>query len=383
MSPLAYYIIFYSLFVGLLLAAKLYRQSERICQILVWVLLTLFSGLRVGPGRDYLVYLNAYTDPMSSSAQYLEFYWGFINHICRDLLGMPLHFWLMWIAGLTYALMLYGFRRWRIDWVWGILTYVLIYKGFFESLNTIRQCLAVSIVFAGSASLVVDRKPLRFVGSVLLASVFHSTAILSAVLYALVCRKRSAHLILGSIIITFVLGAVFLPFLLDTLAPIIPDRYALYLNRDDTGTEVSSGLYKIFLNLFAVSLVYILWSNKAERDARISIIGQGIILAVCIYNVFSTFEPGLRLMLYPYAMVFALFPILIRSSNRIWNILACAILIGFSVFTFKEISNPEEPYAHYQTVYDLTTPTDHMQKIEDREEWTRPPKEPKEDVIYD
>lgn len=370
MSPLTYYIIFYSIFIGLLLAAKLYRQSERICQILVWVLLTLFSGLRVGPGRDYLVYLNAYTDPMSSSAQYLEFSWGFINHICRDLLGMPLHFWLMWIAGLTYALMLYGFRRWRIDWVWGILTYVLIYKGFFESLNTIRQCLAVSIVFAGSASLMVDRKPIRFVGSVLLASLFHSSAILSLALYFLVYRKYSRWLLLLALGVSFVTGLTLFPMLLDAFGSFIPQRYALYLSSDETATQTISGLYKIFLNLFASFLaIRSGWGGELDKRATFGV--QAIALSVCMYNILSTFEPGLRLMLYPYAMIFICFPLLLKHNRGIWRIGTATFLLGFSLLTFKEISNPEEPYAHYQTVYDLTTPTNHMQKIEDRKEWTR------------
>ncbi|MDO4692755.1 MAG: EpsG family protein [Porphyromonadaceae bacterium] len=375
MSPLSYYILFYTLFIGLLLAAKFYRQGERICLFLVWVLLTLFSGLRVGPGRDYLVYLNAYTDPMSSSAQYLETSWSIINHICRDLLGMPLHFWLMWIAGLTYALVLYGFRLWRIDWVWGILVYVLIYKGFFESLNTIRQCLAVSMVFAGSAWLVIDRKPARFVGSVLFASLFHSSAILSLVLYFLVYRKVSCWVMLASLSLSFVVGLTLFPMLIDTFGAVIPERYALYLYSDETATETASGLYKVFLNLFA-SFLAIRTAWRGEMDRRTAFGIRAIVLSVCMYNVLSTFEPGLRLMLYPYAMIFVCFPLMLRLERGIWRMGVAVSLLGFSVLTIKEISNPEEPYAHYQTVYDLTTPTDHMKKVEDREEWIRPRKEP-------
>ena len=85
-------------------------------------------------------------------------------------------------AGLTNLFVLLGVYRFRkyISCSWAIYIYTSLL--YFMMYNIGRQFLALAIVFAGTKE-IVDRKPVKYLIYVLLATLFHSTAILTLFLY--------------------------------------------------------------------------------------------------------------------------------------------------------------------------------------------------------
>lgn len=354
MSPLAYYVLFYSLFFGLLTVAYRYRHLADVCRPLVWLLLTLFSGLRVGVGRDYMVYVDIYTNVHSPSNSHIEPLWNIIINPIFRYFDLPLHIWLICIAGLTYFFVFYGLKKWRIDWIWGVLCYVLIYKGFFESMNTVRQTLASAIVFAGAYHL-LDRRYLRFVPWMLFGYLFHSSALIGGLILmitSLRLQPRWLYLGLGA---SLIMGLFFFPWFIEMLKYLDLGKYALYLE-GGYHTEWNTGLYRVFLCAFALFLIASLRLSQVQHSPRLYLYTQMLIFSIFIYNALYIFEPGVRLMLYPFTAVFFVFPLYWTQCAGWFRRVAMVFFLGLCVFSFKTLFTLSEPYVNYQTVFDLSLP---------------------------
>lgn len=379
MSPLSYYLLFFGLLGGLIIVSRLYRSLDEVCRLLAWLLLTIFSGLRVGPGRDYFVYLNAYTDPLSDSAFFIEWTWSFVNYVCRDVLGMPFHFWLTLVAGATYGAFFHGLKRWGVHWTMGVLAFVLIHRGYFETMNAVRQCLAMALAFVGMYELVV-RRYWAWVLWILLAACFHTTALICLIVFPLALGGWPARLHIALLLASFLAGALFFGDLIDLVLPLVPKRYQLYFGDEMMMTQSATGFFRIFLNLVALGGIYLLSQAKDRADRRSVVLLQMLLISIYIYNALSAFGPGLRMMLYPFMAIFALLPLLMHELQpRLVRLSGGMILFVFAAFMLKDISNPAEPYAYYQTVYDRTTPTEHMRRVsEERPELERGAEPPAE-----
>lgn len=354
MSPLAYYIGFVGLLLGFVALARYNRQLAPMCRFFIWLMMTLMAGLRVGVGRDYMVYINVYTDPASDSALFVEYAWKFIIYICRDLLGMSTHLWLMLVAGATYACIFKGFARWRMDWTIGILMYIAIHHGFFYSMSGVRQSLALAIVFIASADLYRGRT-WPFIGLTLVASALHTSAITALLTLPLAYVRWHRGVLLGALVASLLVGAfLFMP-LIDLAREFMPQRYRIYLEGELLLTERQTGTLQYFLNLFA--LLGILWRDPTGgRDERAYFPAHMFALSICIYNVFISLEPVLRLMYYPYYGLFPLAMIMGRSRHWWHQAYGLLLVLGLFAFSLKDLANPKEPFRRYRTIFDQTMP---------------------------
>lgn len=362
MSSLAYYLTFALIIVCLIYISRRNRQLEPICKVLAWVVMTLFAGLRVGLGRDYMIYINGYTDPLGSNASFFEMSWKLFNFVCRDLIGLSTHAWLMLVAGVTYALVMWGMKRWRIDWTIGLIVYILLYRGYFETFNTVRQSLAVSIGFV-ALSYLPERRYWTFIGLLGGAMLAHMSAIFLVLAWPITSIRWSRWLLGGGLLLTFVLSSHLLLWLVSLLSYILPQRYGFYLNVADYTTVQTTGTYQYLLLMLGGLCLYILSPKLYDTDRRLYTMAVLLIVAVYVYNVFQIFEPALRLMLYFFCTIFALLPSLLtqppKYGVRPWGL---AVLGLFVLFMLKDMTDPNESYSSYQTVLDQTMPIPTVKK---------------------
>lgn len=361
MSPLTYYILLSSSLLTFVGIARYHRAVAPVCRVLVWLVMTLFAGLRVGLGRDYFVYVNAYTDPLNYSRSLLEPLWRLNIYVCHDLMGLPFHLWLMAIAGVTYAVVLWGIERWRLDWTVVIIAYMLIYSGYFETLNTMRQCLATSITFAGLPYM-LERRWGHFVGLVLLATLVHTSALVALTIYPLSRIRWSTPWLLLALVISWLVGRYLLADLVGLLSHLAPSRYEVYLEHTEFRTDSHTGTYHLLLLGIALFITLYLKICRQGMDERIRVMSLMIITAVCIYNTFWMYEPPLRLMRYFFCALPSLIAVMATErSERPWVRLAALGIIGaMTAFMLKDVIAPEEPLAHYQTVFELSLPDERI-----------------------
>ncbi len=356
MSTEFYYLLFSLSIITFLTIASLYKEGEGYCKFFLWLTMTLFTGLRVGLGRDYSTYLTAYTDPLSDTFVRYEPLWQLIINFYHSL-HLPFHFWLLTAAGLTYYVLFRALKAWKINWILGILAYILIYKGFFESLSAIRQSLAIVFVLWGMAHL-YGKSYWKFALLVLLGGLFHRSAFLCWFILPLLNIKWNRTILIGGLLASLFVGLFFFKDLLFLFKGVMPATYQVYL--EDMAlwkTESSTGIFRIFLNLIALAMLIFAYKKTDEEDGRLSFFVRMLVGSICIYNICFSFEPAMRLMTYPFTCFFVFIPLgLLYKGFPIIRILACTTLLGFAVFTIKDISAPEETFAHYQTILNETYP---------------------------
>lgn len=114
-------------------------------------------------------------------------------------------------ALITIGLMMRTLWRWSPHFTFAVAVYILS-GGWHVSFNVVRQFLACAILFAGHR-FIVDRRLLRWIGTVLVASLFHVTALIGILIVLVPTKRVSAkiHLVifLLAIVFSFGTGSIF------------------------------------------------------------------------------------------------------------------------------------------------------------------------------
>ncbi len=353
-------ILYYSLFSFSLLTcfsiAKLYKDTEAFCKFFVWLTMTLFAGLRVAVGRDYMIYLDTYTSDLSVHFSYLEPFWQVFNIVANNL-GVPFHLWQTFFAGLCYFILLKALKSWRVDWVLGILCYILIYKGYFESLNQVRQCLAMVIVL-WALSFLYHKAYRQFVVLCLVTSIFHVSAIVCLLMLPIINLRWRRGLLITFLVGSLLLGIFFFKEFIRFFSFLVPSNYIAYIDKlDEWKTGVGSSLFRIVLNVIALLFTYLIYKNKKFQDSPYDFFIRMFVFSICIYNVFFSLEPAMRLMNYPFICLILLLPLSLQDkSSYCLKTLGFCSLLSLTLFTLKDVSNGRESYAHYDIILNKSYP---------------------------
>lgn len=159
--------------------------------ILIISLFTLFCGLRYDVGVDYLAYLNCYQN-FNQLGDYVsgkyEIAFTYLFRICNSLKLSP-PFFFGFIALIQISFFLLAFRRERYIWPW-IILFFFVDDGFLLWMNGLRQCIALCIWLA-SLYFIEEKKAIPYCALCLLATLFHSSAILLLLLYPILKNGRS------------------------------------------------------------------------------------------------------------------------------------------------------------------------------------------------
>lgn len=166
---------------------RFYRTDGNFFLPEIWIPIMVFAlvfGCRYNVGVDYHHYLDAYTgvDPIEFEP--------FFNALTYGLSSAGVHYaiYFIIIAFTEIVLISYAFRKYK--YIYPYLAFFLIVGFWYMSLmNVLRQQLAACI-FLVSIQYILDRKPLKYYLCVLLACMFHKSALLLVVIYPLFRWKQ-------------------------------------------------------------------------------------------------------------------------------------------------------------------------------------------------
>ena len=175
-----------------------------------------YLGLRIR-GNDTMAYKHAYEN-MSAFPQFWNTFdpslskdpgFNLVNAVLKTL-GATTQSWLMFYAIVTVGLYLHFFRRHRNDLVLNI--YLFICVGLYGFVGAaIKQSIATAICMC-ALQFAVEKKWIRYVLIVFLASTFHMYALIYLLVPFLMFKpwtKRTLFLIIGTVIIAFSLQNLF------------------------------------------------------------------------------------------------------------------------------------------------------------------------------
>lgn len=319
------------LIVGSELADK--QHSFFAKQILLMVLI-LILGLRYDVGRDYPTYEIIYNEPYSIHALAVEPVWRVLNDLLRSV-GFQSRMFFFLTALVTMVMYYKGIRKMTTHFYIAIALFVIL--GFyFEAANTVRQFVAMSILFCGYQEY-LDRKVGRFLVYGVIAVLFHTSVLFALPLMLLSRLRFPALLLFGVIIVSFLYGNRLLDIAISRFMPLLAEANSYQYSVEDFDPGIGSGTLKIVYNVLTLLIVSLLVSRKSMKVANSNLLAllNMVVIGVVLYNVFYLFQPARRLYLYFFPFIVVLLPgcycFFRRDSARLLLLLTFGVFLLFLI----------------------------------------------------
>lgn len=283
-------------------------RSRMLCRVALVVnvlLITAVVGLRYHTGADWSMYILQYR-VLNSTGEVYEWEPGFfaLMHLFR---AMTDNYYVLqfFVAAFTIILSAHYYRKHS---EYPVFCLALFYFFFFNNLlmAQLRQAIALGIIVC-SVRYVYDRQFVRFCLMVLLASLFHFSAIIALPLYFCASDwKKVINIVVLTISELFALFPGLIAGALKWLMPFMPSllssRTDDYMSDADFSgaKEFNTGLYTLIA--FAIVIFMIFYIRPRNRKENFAI--NTLVMAMAIKNISLGFAILERFQ--PYYIVFGL-----------------------------------------------------------------------------
>lgn len=252
-----------------------YKRYNNIFIFITLLSLIFTSGFRYGSGSDFFVYWGIYKDAPNiilSEANDV----GFI-FICKLLNNISKNPQIMFLVTsiIINMLIVNTLRKKSDEYELSIFLYITTFI-YYSTFNGVRQWLAASIIFA-STEYLLERKTIKYIAMVLVATLIHASAIIMIPVYFIVNNKTFS--LRNLLITTIFIMAVFayIPFVNILFSFLRDTQYAHYF---DIMIEAERGvnIIRILVYLAPVSIALMLY----KRLNNINNLNFDMILNLCI-----------------------------------------------------------------------------------------------------
>lgn len=302
-----------------------YKNNEflkDVCSVVFIIILTVLSGFRYNVGRDFMSYEIMYNDPDNYRNLFIEPVWILFSKVLH-MVGGTSTTWFLCTSFVINLFFILAIKRMSKNFYLSVAFYMCIPQLFLESFNIVRQFVAISIIFYWSY-LFFEKRYIRFLFIIILASFFHTSALLLLPFFILSRLRIPNIILLLGIFVCFLLRNQFLS-LVTAIVSVTP-MYANYV-KNLVESESNSGLYAIVLLISSLFIIFRFWHVKIPE---INILKQLSLFSFCVYLMFYTFQPGMRIGFYmlPY------FILLIPYIKDKMKVNLAFYSIGIIFFTF-------------------------------------------------
>lgn len=330
------FFLFFLLFFGGRYSVNNKYLSKNLRLIFSFVLILLFAALSFDVGYDYPNYWHSIFPDLNKDEVYRwELFPRFLAFYCNEY-KCPWMFFII-TSVFAYSLVYYGIKKYSISYFESTVIYISLF--FLSGLSTVRQTVAVSIVFY-SAKYIFERKMLKYIVLCIFACLWHKSALIAIPIYFI---YNYINIAFSVIFLSIILISKF--FIFKKLKDL-----GLMLSYLDTLENLKGGsLMKYFYILITIYLIFISLItgtyNKSKRFFSIFILGFSFPLIFGghmglrfseYYNIYLCFA---------YPVVFSKFKIKER---------ALSLIIFYFVFIFTlyiSASNiTRSPYIPYQSI---------------------------------
>lgn len=336
------------------------KKSEiRALSIVSFLFILALGGLRYRVGADWYSYENLFnavrklSDVFSAREEklFMLFLYG-----CKKIAN-SYSFFVFFLFAISFYLKFKTITKYSPDIFISLIIYfytlLLIYD-----LNGIRQGMAMAIVLA-SLSPILDKKLLQFISLIIIATFFHTSAILFLPFYWLSrinISKRALFIVIAvSLIISIPIRSLIEnnSIVQSLLALDSFSHYSTYLTNENTGRDVSIISIAVFQRIFIFSLFFINYNKIIVREDLKLLLFNGYFIAIIIF-IFLSFsaEFASRLSFYYKSLEIFMVPIIITSQKRISNrIILVLIFVMLSLLgTYRILEIPKGGLIPYNSI---------------------------------
>ena len=306
------------------------QNKEKYIYIFFVCFFTLVSGIRYEVGADFANYEIMYNNPNSVLNNFVEPSWHIISDVFHYF-NLKSVSWFMFTSFIINMNLLRTVRRYSKSFILSMFIYVSSGQLFLQSMNIVRQYFAISIIF-GFINLYIDRKYFKFLIIILIASLFHTSALVSIPLFFLAKIKIKPFGLSIILIVSYIIKNKVLS-LIKYLLSFFP-RYSGYLTYL-MPAKTTSGLYTIMLLLIGLSLTWTF--RNSEKDYKWL---NMTIMSFVLYIVLIDFEAGQRINLYFLPSIMILISYIPNKKMIEKSTIHClSIISGFLLFQLKAVSS--------------------------------------------
>lgn len=331
--------------------------------IIMIVILIVISGIRCNVGSDYYTYYTAYNswlvnldniyEVISSNSQFGLYVLGFI---LKGITDFPYAiFWM--IACIIYPCIIIYMRKATGKPSIGFMCYTLL--GFFAISNNILKQILAMLIMIGAYEYLAKNSKIKFVIATLVASTFHTTAIIVSILMVISRKVKPSY---KNLLICILIGIIGL-FTYNIMGNLVGhlsflERYHTYF----INTTTYSSMLKETIGVAIYALVYIaivaIFISKKEqiregdKEAydKISLLMIGIAVSIFAINNWTVN----RIALYLYQFVITIMPALFavkyapKEKNTYMFVIVMLLVVAC---LFLTIFAAENQYYSYQTYF--------------------------------
>jgi transmembrane protein EpsG len=322
-----------------------------------FLFICLFLALRHDFGNDYVTYLNLFyefssledydfTNPFSL---FYEPGWVVLNFLFQSLGFFSMKIFLALLSCVVYYRFVVKYIPKNLYWL-AVFIYVFTPSFLLLQSTAMRQSVGV-MIFIFSIDYLIKKRFLPYLLLILLASLFHYSAIFLIFVYPLIYFNKKIQILSG----VFLILSYFLLFLLSkNLAPLfkdlllnLNDKYSAYTDQG----SVNSGFGFIYFTFLLVILLF----NDKNHTKEIGLISKISILSFFIIPFGLIIEMSGRFAMYLSPTVVVIYPNLVNNFKAMYvKTLFVVILIIFTFYQFFSFfySKTYFPYFfEYQTIF--------------------------------
>lgn len=345
-------IIYYLLFCYLLFFALIELSGIKICNIFKFItvfIVVLLSGLRDNIGTDFPSYVFIY----EKSAGYVRVEPGFKFMVdVLNLAGCSQQMYFLITASISIIPVAFTIHKFYPQYFFtAISTYVFSFT-YFEGMNTVRQAMAMGILFYSFCSYIYKPKTIKFILLGLLATSFHYSAFIIVILgWCLIEFSwgiNNTFITFLILFFSFILGYFIKSFFEEIQFLSIVLGYQDYMDRFEQ-RGVSGGSFHFVLNFVAIALL-LFTSQRMKKMSTTSLMYLKLFVwSIVIYNIFFNFYIGIRFYWYLFIFLAFVMPVILTQYKK--KIRPALFIVLISVFTLYTIvtliGSPEyNPYLY-------------------------------------
>lgn len=321
----------YSLVLCLILVVFIYskikksvmgNQNTSYGSTLIFLSLWFIAGLRYAVGTDYNTYKWYFDNIHFFGFEFPHFERGyyFINYIVSLFTDNSQYLFLV-TSFLIIFLFHITLKNFSVSYALSIFLFVTI-AFYYESLNVIRQYLAVAITFF-SIRYIINKNFKKFLLTVVLASFFHTTAIILVPFYW-ISRIKIRNISYFSILVITTVFSFFTTNIVGLVSKFIP-KFAYYINYYREGASANT-VTMILLAILIFSLLYKKKLNEIDINSNIyiNLMFFGLLFVILSRDNIIFY----RAALYFYVFILILIPICLKSLNKYLKIPSYIIVIS-------------------------------------------------------
>lgn len=323
---------------------SLHAVPRGIFMFAAFAVLFLVAGLRVNVGSDYESYVFWFHRIADGATAYFEPGFVLLNKLISIFTNDAQ--WLFIASSfITLMLIFTAIRKYSVNPALSVFLYSAL-SFFFYSFNATRQFIAVGIIFLAYGAL-IDRKWLKYMLYVLLACMFHKTALFMAFIYLVVNAKLTKIQYIGLAILASV-SIIFR----DSLLTLMTNIYPMYKDNEEYLYKISFSeiLITTAVICLAVMLVYLKKNTMSLKNVNDRIYLNLVFLILLLHTGLAWVPAINRISLYLDISLILIIPVLLSKIKRKqWSYFFTILtMIFFSIYTYISIglnnSNNVLPY---------------------------------------